>query len=454
MRKPRDKDPHHDYDVCLLGATFATNNLGVNALTDGAISCILHHNPHARICLLDYAREPVTYTYRWRGGKTEIPVIPVRFSKSLFLENNIATLILKALLGRISNLTRREKSKRNDNFVLARLQKSRIAAAVSGGDSFSDIYGIRRFLYVAMPQILVLLTGRPLVILPQTIGPFTNPFCRLAAQWILRRAAVVYARDHEGVRYCNERILRKTDGVKAEFCYDMGFVVEKERETKEYRRFVEKMRNGCEALVGVNMSGLLHIGGYNRRNMFGLKSDYTGLMIEITESLLVRDGVKVMLVPHVLGADNPESDIVACNALVARLGERRKSDVLMPPLPYDQRGVKRYIAKCDFFIGSRMHACIAALSQNVPAVGIAYSDKFAGVMGSLNLGPLVMDIRSAPPSSIIESINDAFELRGELRARLKMQMPNVKNMVLTLFKDLASADKKESARYKPAYPFP
>ena len=52
------------------------------------------------------------------------------------------------------------------------LARADIAVAVSGGDSFSDIYGLGRFFYMVLPQWLVLLLDRPLVLLPQTLTVF------------------------------------------------------------------------------------------------------------------------------------------------------------------------------------------------------------------------------------------------------------------------------------------
>jgi polysaccharide pyruvyl transferase WcaK-like protein len=37
----------------------------------------------------------------------------------------------------------------------------------------------------------------------------------------------------------------------------------------------------------------------------------------------------------------------------------------------------------DFFMGARMHACIAALSSGVAVAPMAYSRKFAGLFGSI-----------------------------------------------------------------------
>jgi colanic acid/amylovoran biosynthesis protein len=46
---------------------------------------------------------------------------------------------------------------------------------ICGGDSFTDIYPDKRFAYVATTKIIPILAGTPLVLSPQTIGPFSAP---------------------------------------------------------------------------------------------------------------------------------------------------------------------------------------------------------------------------------------------------------------------------------------
>jgi hypothetical protein len=82
--------------VCLLGATFTTNNLGVGALTAGAIQTILHCFPEAKIVLLDYGKQRSQYDFQAGNRKIPIQLIHMRFSKKLYLPNHIAWLILVA----------------------------------------------------------------------------------------------------------------------------------------------------------------------------------------------------------------------------------------------------------------------------------------------------------------------------------------------------------------------
>ncbi|MGZ8831280.1 MAG: polysaccharide pyruvyl transferase family protein, partial [Thermoanaerobaculia bacterium] len=88
------------------------------------------------------------------------------------------------------------------------------------------------------------------------------------------------------------------------------------------------------------------------------------------------------------------------------------------------------IGLCDFFVGARMHACIAALSQSIPTVAIAYSDKYTGVLESIGVGQLVADPRHLGIDAIIGIVDNAFEHRDAIRAHLRQVMPLVRNEVL------------------------
>ena len=83
---------------------------------------------------------------------------------------------------------------------------------------------------------------------------------------------------------------------------------------------------------------------------------------------------------------------------------------------------KSYIAGMDFFMGARMHACIAAFSSGVPVVPMAYSRKFAGLFGALGYDETV-DCTTQSAEDIKARIFEAYERRADMahaqRAALK-----------------------------------
>src|SRR5437879_12633018 len=167
--------------------------------------------------------------------------------------------------------------------------------------------------------------------------------------------------------------------------------------------------------------------------MFGLNSDYQEMIQALLRFFIVEQKAQVLLLAHVFGDDNMESDLAACQTVFARHQSEYAERLHFFPLPFDQRQIKFIIGQCDFFLGSRMHACIAALSQCVPAVGLAYSRKFAGVLDSIGGGATVVDLREADLNEILRAVGRAFTNRESLRNQLETRMPEIKKSVLNLF---------------------
>ena len=81
---------------------------------------------------------------------------------------------------------------RPDGF-LALARRSDVVVDIGGGDSFADIYGPGRLNRMFLLKGLTHLSGTPLIMAPQTVGPFTRGISRRLAGLSLRRAAVVSA---------------------------------------------------------------------------------------------------------------------------------------------------------------------------------------------------------------------------------------------------------------------
>lgn len=422
--------------VCLLGSSFGTDNFGVNVLALGTIRALLSAWPEACISIMDYAREPRTYRLLMDSRELEVPLVNMRFSKKPWQPNHIVFLLVLAGLARLAP-TRGIRTKLiQSNSSLGQLDQMDLITAISGGDSFSDIYGMMRFIYVALPQILAILLGKKLVLLPQTLGPFRGRTTRSVTRFILRGADRIYTRDKLGfktveVLFGNDHVLKKVF-----FHHDVGFAVEPVKpDDPPLLAKIDgwKLRG---PLLGLNVSGLLYMGGYTRNNMFGLATDYR----QLTQATLkwfqdLNEGT-LLLVPHVLGAENAESDVSVCKMLYQEwrpvLGDRLQ--ILDQDL--SEREVKFVIGKCDFFSGARMHACIAALSQLVPTVPIAYSAKFVGVMQTVGADKQVADPRTMAQQEILGLISTSYVSRNVIQRALQGTIPGVVESTLDLFQGL------------------
>jgi colanic acid/amylovoran biosynthesis protein len=418
--------------ISLLGATFDTGNMGVSALAAGAIACILQQFPEAQISLLDYAKEGREIPFVHQGRRISIQLVNMRFSKSFYRGNHIALLLLLSVIVKLIPSQKLHKKLIARNRCLGAIDQCDLIASISGGDSFSDIYGMTRMFYGALPQILVLLLGKKLVLLPQTIGPFRKRTSRMIAKFILNRADLIYSRDYRGLNDAEALMGRLKNPDKVRFCYDVGFVADStpSRDLGPVRLPARSTKTS--PLVGLNISGLLFIGGYNGKNMFGLRVDYKAFIHHIIDFLIRSKGADVLLVPHVFG-NHGESDTLACEAVFDALKTKYGASLGIARASYDFAAIKYIIGSCDFFIGARMHACIAAISQTVPTVPVAYSEKFVGVMETVGVGGNVVDPRTMKEQEMLGILDRVFDQRASVRRQLEQRMPRVKAVVLSLF---------------------
>jgi len=416
--------------IGILGVTYNTDNYGVRVLLSGLIQSLAGAIQRPCLRLIDYGPAPVKWVERFGVEEIDVPLVNLRFSWRLYLPNNIARLLLVACFARLLPKPLRHRwLKRNP--WLREMLAARVHVSLAGGDSFSDIYGLRRFFYVVLPQLLVLALNRPLVLVPQTYGPFKTRIARAVARFIFQRATLIYSRDEEGVATAR-KILGAGDP-RIRRSPDLGFTMEPEPVPEGVGARVGRLRR-TGSVVGLNVSSLLHMGGYSGNNMFGLRDNYPALIESILQLLILELGATVILIPHVFGdPESEECELKLLRRLAPAWLVQYPDRMLFLDQVFNHRQIKSLIGQCELFIGSRMHACIGAVSQCVPTLGLAYSSKFAGVLNARETGARVADLRSADRDEVLGAVRLAFAGRESARDRLVQAMPGLKASARQVF---------------------
>jgi polysaccharide pyruvyl transferase WcaK-like protein len=190
-------------------------------------------------------------------------------------------------------------------------------------------------------------------------------------------------------------------------------------------------------IIGININGLMYNGGYTRSNMFGLKFDYKAFVAQLLLQLLEKTEAHILVIPHTFGpAGNVNSDPDASRDALSTIPEAGKNRVHLLVQQHNQSSMKGIISLCDFFIGSRMHACIAALSQGIPTIGIAYSRKFFGVFDSIGSGHTVIDARTTDEEAALRQIFSDYENRLEIGADAKAKVKDAQETILSVFSEM------------------
>lgn len=254
------------------------------------------------------------------------------------------------------------------------------------GDSFADIYGLRRLTTMSLMAEHIRRSGIPLVLGPQTIGPFNSRRGRALGRRSLRSARVAMARDSASAEY-SAKLGRQVDALTTDVVFALPIPE------------VSKARD-----VIINPSGLLwstngHVDATHYR-----------LQLETLCGKLLSSGRRLTLLAHVLDSDLADNDVPAIRALAHSLdGE---VEIVVPESLGEVRTV---LASAHVVVGSRMHACLNALSVGTPAVAMAYSRKFEPLLRDLGWHHTV-DIRSSEDTaSTVERLVDNPDMSKAVR---------------------------------------
>lgn len=435
-RPDRPQGSEDRFVVCLMGASLGTNNMGVSALAASLVKIIHGIRPDATFHLLigDKSSEPKQLTVN--NTPVKVNIVNFRMSPRARFHEHIFWIFVLCFIYRLLPLKAVRRRIASSNNWIRTLLRAGFIGEIRGGDSFSDIYGLKRMFLGVMPSLTALILKKDLVLLPQTYGPYKSAAARMLARFIIKRARSIASRDREGLDTIRKILGKNATNNGVRFCPDVAFMLDAiPPEDPAIEPPLDLGKN--RPLVGINVNGLMFYGGYSRKNMFGLKLDYGKFITALVDRFLKETPAHILLVPHTFGATgNVNSDPAACMEVLRRISPDQKSRVHLVTEQYDQNNIKGVIGLCDFFIGSRMHSCIAAISQEIPTVAVAYSKKFIGVFNSADLGDMVVDARELDSEAALTGIFDRFAKRMECSERITGRIAALKDEIERVFEKL------------------
>lgn len=264
----------------------------------------------------------------------------------------------------------------------------------TGGDSFSDIYGIKRMLKVSLEKIMIIGSKSKLALAPQTYGPYKHKISDELFKYIIKHSDLVMARDE-----ASKKLVYEKTHINAACSADIAFCLPYEQTSCSNQDVVN---------IGVNISKLLWNGGYSGNNQFGLKVDYKIYIENLLQQMSQNQSYSVWLVPHVITPEiTSEDDYSICVEL------SKKYNVNLSPKFFNPMEAKSFISSLDIFTGARMHSTIAAISSNVAVIPFSYSKKFTGLYGSIKY-PYLIDGQSDSTDIAVQKTLNYIERRHEL----------------------------------------
>ncbi|WP_051226390.1 polysaccharide pyruvyl transferase family protein [Butyrivibrio sp. MC2013] len=362
--------------------------------------------------------EALTYSFIYELDKIASKVdLMINYKVIGFSDNKFVTISTHP--APIQSIKIQYRSPRFWHTLITIFNSSDLVIDFTGGDSFSDIYGKKRFFMGSLIKLLAIKNAPLFILGPQTYGPFNSKIVKKLAKYIIMKSDYVFARD-----VISKKVAENISGREIKLTTDVAFNL-------PYDDSIKSSSNSIK--VGINPSGLLWESIYAEQNKFGLKFDYKEYCKSIIK-ILLDENYTVYLIPHVGNHLSPpgESDYTCCKELGAIDERIIIAENITTPIE-----AKNIISQMDVFIGARMHATIAAFSSSVATIPFSYSRKFEGLYDGIGYTYLISGQKMSLDEAIDKTIMWVHNYQ-ELLSHSKESMKKIRLSQMSFQKELTS----------------
>lgn len=322
-----------------------------------------------------------------------------------------------------------------------------------GGDLYSDDKGLTTVVEHSKEILMGIMLRKPVVIYAESLGPFRGRLTSWLARLTLNRVSLITVREN----ISKENILKiKVVRPPIYVAADPAFLLEPEPSERVKAILCKLGYDGARPLIGLAITEDIWMKAlprsYNRakflysigqfilperllsfvfNSKIGQKKrlkviDYVAEVgASITNYLVEQLNATVILIPN---STSPIFDIDEINRRIFELAKNKNRVRVIEFASCSARETKGIIGNCDLFIGSKMHACIAAWSQGVPAIAMASSHKYYGVAHSIGQERCVCE--PVAMSEIFDKIQEAYARRQEIRKELQSKIPAMRQLAM------------------------
>lgn len=297
----------------------------------------------------------------------------------------------------------------------------------TGGDAITGDYGIGGLICVLSNLYIPYFLNKEIVFFGETLGPFKNRLGRLLSMWIIRRSKAIYAREGRTLEILKKLGLPKKIETY-QICDPAFLLTPKDQKTAEQLLKKESIPLKKNGFIGISFSYIIH--RYLSDNIpdSKKKEHFLNNATEFVDWLVESEGKNVLLIAHVTCKD--DNDQITHREILERA--KHKDKIFMTKKEYGAREVKAIIGLSEIFIGCRMHSLIAATSQYVPTLPIAYSHKTKGIIGDfLGLQDYIMDTKNDLTFKQYKKLYlKVKQDKKIIREKLKKKVPIAQKLVL------------------------
>jgi len=300
------------------------------------------------------------------------------------------------------------------------LKKEPVIAAISEADLVFDVSGISfsdgRELYLAYNIVTLmppLLLGKKVIKCSQAMGPFMGWINRASARVILPKLDHIFARGVNTKLYLDSLGLSRVSvGSDLAFCMDIDGV--------DFTKIKAVISPGDGTWVGISPSSVLY------RNCKNRNIDYVRIMARFCDFLIEKWNFKVILIPHSYRNNRrrlKNNDLPVVRQIADAVSNKEK--VIQIDTELSASELRVIIRECRFFVASRFHAMVSALSVSVPVIVCGWGHKYLEQLQAFDLIGFAIDENNLSFEVLVSRFEELVNKEAVIKKQIIKSLPGV-----------------------------
>lgn len=318
----------------------------VRAFEERGVEARFAVDPMEGLAFEDRARLGIRYIYSLR------PLLPRRYARSLLEKTTLFT----------DGFFRQTQLER-----WGQISRSRCDALIDiSGYRYGDYWGLQPAHSFSRLANFYARRRKPVVILPQMLGPFNQPSLRKMFGSIIKVSSLVFARDPSSrgmldEAYSNSPCLRQAPDITIPLGVCSGNELSESAAIVPNFRVYKTPETGGEKYL---------------------------VFLQTAFEVLREAGMKPFFLIHESG---PE-DRALGELVLKRMGRAPGSAIVEEHCPLM---LKKKLGRCSVVVSSRFHACVSALSSGVPTLTVGWAHKYEMLHADFGVSEMVLDPNQA-----------------------------------------------------------
>lgn len=278
------------------------------------------------------------------------------------------------------------------------------------GYAFGDKWPVKKTKRLAKMAFACKRRGRPVILLPQMLGPFTKPGQERAFRELAQHCDAIFARDQQSYDYARPLVM---DDVQMEVCPDITITTSAK---------CTPMHSHDYACLVVN-SKLLEPNPQQQQ----WADTYMQRLTTAGRHLISR-GLELLIVEH----EYTSRDRQLAEQVRSNIGDEKCAAFAHS----DPQVLKYVLGGSRLVVGSRFHSLVSSLSMGVPAIALGWAHKYDALLADFGV-PMLIHYAKDRVEHLVELIDNTLDHRDEVSSVISDNRVLLGNRVDAMWNDVA-----------------